>query len=65
MADNQNTPGRGSHPNLLSSGQSPFFNQSLGGGLTVQSLSGPLLFTPVPLSSPSETEQPQNTTTGW
>ena len=60
MAANQNTPGRGNQANFRATGQSPFFNQSLGGGLTVQNLSGPLLFTPVPLSSPSETGQPQN-----
>ena len=57
MAANQNTPARGSQSNSRGTGQSPFFNQSLSGGLTVQSLSGPLLFTPVPLSSPTKTSQ--------
>ena len=62
MAANQNTPGRGSQSNSRATGQSPFFNQSLSGGLTVQNLSGPLLFTPVPLSSPTASEQSLNET---
>ena len=57
MAANQNTPGGESQSSQKAAGQSPFFNQSLGGGLTVQNLSGPLLFTPVPLSSPLGTDQ--------
>ena len=60
MAANQNTPGRGKQSNVRATGQSPFFNQSLSGGLTVQNLSGPLLFTPVPLSSPTEPDKTSN-----
>ncbi|XP_065071105.1 phospholipase DDHD2-like [Rhopilema esculentum] len=58
MAANQNNRERGNQPNYGQAGQSPFFNQSLGGGLTVDSLAGPRLFTPIPLSAPANPSTP-------
>ena len=58
MAANQNSRERGNQPNYGQAGQSPFFNQSLHGGLTVDSLAGPRLFTPIPLSAPANPSTP-------
>ncbi len=63
MAANQNSRG-GTNSGFGGTGQSPFFSQSLGGGLTVDSLSGPLLFTPVPLSPPIEPAVDQRNVSG-
>eukprot|EP00794_Sanderia_malayensis_P001092 gene1092-436_t len=62
MAANQNSRGGGNTASGFGGlGQSPFFNQSLGGSLTVDNLSGPLLFTPVPLSASVEPAEDQGT----
>ena len=60
MAGHQNSRGGNLSSSFSASGQSPFFNQSLSGGLTVDSLSGPLLFTPVPLTASSEPPQQEH-----